>query len=135
MGIPTHEDAKLLMDLMRMRHEPQFPEAETWFLHEFQAADWPTLRTRCPDGSPNWIRVETVLDFWELVGALVDNGLLNDDLLFDVQGSLDPIWQRVEPWILAARQEKGLDTWENLELLVERQRHWRRMHRAKSTRL
>jgi len=70
-----------------------------------------------------------------LVGALVDNGLLNEDLLFDVLPSLEPIWERVAPWLPAARAELGSDLWENLEILVTQQRHWKQLHRPKATRL
>lgn len=135
MGIPTHEDAKVLLDIVRMRQSPQFQEAEGWFIREFRPVSWSDFRARYPQGSPEQARVETVLRFWELVGALVDNGLMNEDLLFDVIDSVDPIWARIEPWLTEARAELGSNTWENLELLLLRQRHWRQMHRPKAGRL
>jgi hypothetical protein len=46
-----------------------------------------------------------------------------------------PLWERIEPWVIEARAEQGNDTWENIEILVERQRRWRQLHRPKSTRL
>src|SRR5690348_4328444 len=135
MGIPTHEDAKVLLDLFHMYQDPQLREAEAWFLNEFRPVSWSGIAAQYPLGAPERERIERVLRYWELVGALVDHGLLNDDLLFDVLPGVDPIWRRVEPWIIQARAELGSDTWENLELLAERQRHWQQMHRPKATRL
>jgi len=135
MGIPTHEDAKLLMELFHMRQDPSYQEAETWFLHEFRPGPWAELSARYPVGSPDGARIERVLRFWELIGALVDHGLLNEDLLFDVFTSVEQVWQRMEPWLTQARAALGADTWENIEILKERDRHWRQMHRPKATRL
>ncbi|HUS14327.1 MAG TPA: hypothetical protein VM536_04825 [Chloroflexia bacterium] len=135
MGIPTHEDAKLMMDLFRLRQDPALQEAERWFLREFKPGPWGDMSERYQLGTPDRGRLETILGYWELVGALVDHGLLNEDLLFDVLGSTEPVWQRMEPWVAAARSELGSDTWENIEILVGRQRRWRQLHRPKSTRL
>lgn len=135
MGIPTHEDAKVLLEIVRMRQDHQFQEAESWFMREFRPVSWSDFRARYPLGSPDAARVETVLRFWELVGALVDNGLMNEDLLFDAISSVEPIWTRIEPWLTEARAELGSNTWENMELLVLHQRHWRQMHRPKASRL
>ena len=135
MSIPTHEDATLLLKLVRMRHEPAFQEAEGWFLREFRADDWAAIKQRYQPGSGDEARMQRVLGYWEMVGALIDHGLLSEDLLFDVLGNLDPIWERVTPWLAGARAELGAEMWENTELLVERQRHWRRMRRPKAGRL
>ncbi len=135
MGIPTHEDAKLLIDLFRMQQDPQLREAEVWFLHEFRPGTWSEIGAQYPAGSTGGDRMERVLRFWELVGALVDHGMLNEELLFDVLPRIMPIWQRIEPWITQARDALGNDTWENIEILAARQQHWQQMHRAKATRL
>ena len=135
MGIPTHEDAKLLMDLFRMHQDATLQADESWFLHDFRPGSWEAVSTQYPAGSPEGDRIDRVLRYWELVGALVDNGLLSEDLLFDVLPSVEPIWRRVEPWIIQGRTALGIDTWENLQLLVGRQQHWQQMHRPKATRL
>lgn len=135
MGIPTHEDAKLMLELFQLRQDPQLQEAERWFLREFQPGEWSDIRTRYGPGTPEGTRLDAVLMYWEMVGALVDHGLLNEDLLFDVLSSTEPIWERITPWVTAARAELGTDTWENIEILVQHQRHWRQLHRPKSTRL
>ncbi|HMA34482.1 MAG TPA: hypothetical protein VKY74_08370 [Chloroflexia bacterium] len=135
MGIPTHEDARALLDLVRMRQAAPHQEAETWFMRDFRPGAWEDLSRHYPPGSTERAHLEAVLGYWELVGALVDNGLLNEDLLFDVLPSLEPIWERVAPWLPAARAELGSDLWENLEILVTQQRHWKQLHRPKATRL
>jgi hypothetical protein len=37
--------------------------------------------------------------------------------------------------VIEARTVQGNDTYENIEILVDRQRRWRQLHRPKSTRL
>jgi hypothetical protein len=123
------------MDLFKMHEETPLREAEAWFLHDFRPASWGTISAQYTAGTPDSVRIERVLRFWELVGALIDHGLLNEDLLFDVLPSVEPVWQRIEPWIAQARGEWGNDTWENIEILAARQRHWRQLHRPKATRL
>jgi len=135
MGIPTHEDAKLMLQLFRTRQEPRFLENENWFLREFRPGPWSEVSHRYPAGTQERNRLDSVLGYWELVGALIDHGLLSEDLLFDVLNDTRPLWERIEPWVIEARAEQGNDTWENIEILVERQRRWRQLHRPKSTRL
>jgi hypothetical protein len=66
-----------------------------------------------------------VLGYWEMVGALVDQNLLSEDLLFDAMESVDYSWERMKEWLPAARGEVGADLWENIELLANRQQKWR----------
>src|SRR5690242_17140280 len=119
MGIPTHEDGKVLIEIFRMRQDPQLQDAESWFLHEFRPGSWSDINMRYPPGSPEAARMERVLRYWELIGAMIDHGLLNEDLLFDVFSSVEPIWQRIEPWVTQARAALGVDAWENIEILNE----------------
>jgi hypothetical protein len=46
MGIPTHEDAKLMLQLFRTRQDPRFLENENWFLREFRPGPWSEVSHR-----------------------------------------------------------------------------------------
>jgi hypothetical protein len=74
MGIPTHEDAKLMLQLFRTRQEPRFLENENWFLREFRPGPWSEVSHRYPAGTQERNRLDSVLGYWELVGALIDHG-------------------------------------------------------------
>jgi len=125
MGIPTHEDARLIVELFRLRLEPFFQEAETWFTTDFQTGTWDELKQKYPRGSREWRMITTVLGYWEMLGALVDHNLLSEDLLFDAMETVDFAWDKVKEWLPSARLEMGSDLWENIEILEIRQRRWR----------
>jgi len=125
MSIPTQEDALLMVELFKLRMEPFIRESETWFATEFQPASWDELKGKYPVGGREWKMLTTVLGYWELLGALLDHNLLSEDLLFDAIESVDVTWDKVQEWIPYARLELGSDLWENIELLVTRQRRWR----------
>ena len=135
MGMPTHEDAKLLIEVFKLRMDPSLQEAERWFLSKFQPGTWTDVRARYPEGSPEWMYLSRVLRYWEMVGALVYHNLLNEDLLFDLLESTDRLWERLGEWLPSARSEMAVDTGENIELLVQRQRRWRHAYQPKAERL
>jgi len=125
MSIPTNEDAGLIIELFKLRLEPGLQEAEHWFVTEFQPGSWDELKARYPLAGKERRMLNTVLGYWEMLGALVDHNLLSEDLLFDVMESIDVTWEKVQEWLPSARLELGSDLWENIEILVTRQRRWR----------
>lgn len=135
MGIPTQEDARLLVELYRLRLDPYLQEAETWFSTQFQPVAWEELKTKYPPESREWRMLNTVLGYWEMLGAMVDHNLLSEDLFFDVIESMALTWDRVREWIPSARAEMGPDLWENIERLAARQQKWRHTRIPKGQRL
>ena len=134
MSIPTHEDARLVIELFRLRLDPFLQESETWFLTRFEAGSWGEIKARYPYTSKEWRMLSTVLGYWEMLGALIDHNLLSSDLLFDVIESVDVSWEKVTAWLPDARAEMGADLWENVELLVTRLHKWRYTRTPKSQR-
>jgi hypothetical protein len=135
MGMPTHEDAKLLIEVFKLRLEPAMQEAERWFVTQFQPGSWSQVSARYPAGSPERMHLAKVLSYWEMIGALVYHNLLNEDLLFDLLEDTDRIWERIQEGLPAARSEMALDVGENIELLVQRQRRWKQTYQPKAERL
>jgi hypothetical protein len=107
----THEDAVLLVQLMRWGTESGVDDALSYlFSDEFS----PEKEKLAPDAA-----VRQVLVFGETVGALVKHGLLNLDLIRDVYW-FDGMWSKVGPHALAARAQEGEPTlYENFEALVQ----------------
>jgi len=135
MGMPTHEDAKLLLQLFELRQQPALLEAERWFWHDFQSASWPVVNARYPAGSPERLLLTRVLEYWEMVGALIDHNLLNEDLLFDTMESTEPFWSRLREWLPGAHAEGAFKAGENIEILITRQRRWHQLYQRKAERL
>jgi hypothetical protein len=113
-----------MVRLYKLRLDPYLQQAENWFNTEFQAAPWEEVKAKYPMGSNEWRMLTTVLGYWEMLGALVDQNLLSEDLLFDAIESMDYTWERVKEWVPAIRAEVGPEVWENIELLAGRQQKW-----------
>ena len=135
MGMPTHEDAKLIIQLFQLRLEPAMLEAERWFATDFRPGSWTEVDARYPTGSPERLLLARMLEYWEMVGALIDHNLLNEDLLFDVLENTERLWGRLQGWLPAARAAGALKAGENIEILVNHQRRWQQLYIAKSERL
>ncbi len=101
---PSHADAQLLLQLYEMRREPELRRARQWFLTEFKAASWSEIQARYLSHSveDRWFRM--TISYWEMVGTLVNRGVLHDELFFDHTGEDVVTWARCEPWIAGARE-------------------------------
>ena len=100
---PTHEDAELLLRLYDIRRDPELRRARTWFLTEFQGTTWAEIQSRylSHDEADRWFRM--TVSYWELVGTLVNRGVLHEELFFDHTGEDIVTWERCKPWIAEAR--------------------------------
>jgi len=69
--------------------------------------------------------VGRILSQFEIAGALISHGLLNENLYFDVSG-MQFLWPRFEKIIPGWRKDAGEALWENAVWLAERQKKWQR---------
>ena len=100
---PTHADAQLLLQLYEMRREPELRRARQWFLTDFKPAGWMEIKLRYLTHSDEdrYFRMTTA--YWEMVGTLVNRGVLHPELFFDHTGEDIVSWDRCKPWIAEAR--------------------------------
>ena len=113
-------DAMLLVELFKLWHSPDMMADWVWLVTEFKVKTWATLKKNLPLGSEGDTSLRRVLDFWEMVGALVHNDVLNEFLLFDVTREALQVWDKVEPWVGGARKELGANQWVFIEDLARR---------------
>jgi hypothetical protein len=102
---PTQADAELLLRLYEMRRDPELRRARQWFLTEFKAQSWMEIKLRylTHTDEDRYFRMTT--SYWEMVGTLVNRGVLHDELFFDHTGEDIVTWERCKPWIEEARQD------------------------------
>ena len=100
---PTHADAELLIRLYELRRDPELRRARKWFLTEFQPRPWDEIKGTYLTHSDEdrWFRM--TFSYWEMVGTLVNRGVLHDELFFDHTGEDVVTWERVKPWVDGAR--------------------------------
>ena len=115
---PTHADADLLLKLYEIRREPELRRARKWFLSEFQPSGWPEIKARylSHTDEDRWFRM--TISYWEMVGTLVNRGVLNADLFFDHTGEDVVTWERCKPWLEGVRADIRPTYLHNFEKLV-----------------
>lgn len=102
---PVHADAELLLRLYETRRDPELRQARKWFLTEFKPAGWTDIKSRYLSHSDEdrWFRMTT--SYWEMVGTLVNRGVLHSELFFDHTGEDIVTWERCKSWIADARSD------------------------------
>jgi len=117
-ALPTHEDAKLLLELYEMRREPRLRDARRWFAASFRAKTVEELMALCPPGSEENASYRMVTSYWELVASFVTSGVLNQELFFQSGRELLFCWTRMRELApLVRAQNKNPIEWKNLQIV------------------
>ena len=101
---PTHEQAKLHLQVFEERREPRLREAREWFFKNFFADKLDEALRIAPPGTDNGTSFMMVVSYWDQACALLNYGLLHEDLFFETNGEFFAVWERVKPTIREARQ-------------------------------
>jgi hypothetical protein len=131
MGNATREDAALLLQVYEMRREAMLRRARTWFFSETGVLTWEERKAQYPPWSEGDRFIRMVATYWDLVAALVNHGLLDEDLFFETNGEDLILWERVKGWVGPARAEGRLTFLRHLEAMVARHQAWRDSLRAR----
>lgn len=118
------DDTLLYLKLFEMATTPELREARLWMLTEFQAADYEQFLRRYPQGSVEWRRFTDVCNIMELFGVLLKHGRVQEDLLFDLFGGIDVLWEAAQGVVLGMRAAIDPRLYENFELLYRRLIEW-----------
>ena len=122
MAKPTRRDAQVMLQLATWYTESQVGEAINWARSDAFVGDYAEFATRFPSGSEGRLLVNRILGYYETVGTLWKNRLINEGLLFDwlwVPAS----WDLVKGIALGMRAEvANAGLWENFEAMAERER-------------
>jgi hypothetical protein len=122
---PTHEDAKLLLQLYEMRREPRMRDARRWFAASFRPATFEELVRVCPPGSEENASYRMVTSYWELVASFITGGVLHQELFFQSGRELLFCWTRIRDLVPQIRaQNKNPLEWKNLEMVATAYIEW-----------
>jgi hypothetical protein len=124
---PTHADAELILRLHEVRREPELRQARAWFLGEFKPTTWADIKSRWLSHGDEDRFFRMTVSYWEMVGAMVNHGVLHPDLFFDHTGEDIVTWDRVKGLIADARADMRPNYLHNFETLV----HAHAAHRAR----
>ena len=122
---PTHEDAKLLLQLYEMRREPRMRDARRWFAASFRATTIDELVKLCPPGSEENASYRMVTSYWELVASFITGGVLNQELFFQSGREILFCWTRIRALVPHIRaQNRNPIEWANLEQVATAYIEW-----------
>lgn len=101
---PTHEQAQLHLQVFEMRREARLRQARDWYNKNYYVDSWEESMRIAPPGSEGGTFVMMVLGYWEQACALLNYGLLHEDLFFETSGEFWGVWERVKPIIPKGRE-------------------------------
>ena len=116
---PTHADAQLLLHLYEIRREPELRQARAWFLSDFKPTTWADIKSRWLSHAEEDRFFRMTVSYWEMVGSLVNRGVLHPELFFDHTGEDIVTWDRVKGLIADARADMRPNYLHQFESMVQ----------------
>ena len=122
---PTHEQAQLHLQVYDLRREARLRQARDWFQQNYRAETFDDAMRIAPPGTENGAFGGMVIGYWEQACALLNYGLLHEDLFFETSGEFFGVWELLKPVVPEFREkfaEKNLLA--NLEQAANRFEAW-----------
>ena len=122
---PTHEQAQLHLQVYDLRREARTREARDWFFQNCFAETVDDFMRIAAPGTETGKFAGMVLGYWEQACALLNHGLLHEDLFFETGGEFFGVWEQIKPFVPQAREKfvyQGFAA--NLEKAAQRYETW-----------
>src|SRR6202023_779117 len=101
---PTYEQAQLHLQVYDQRREARLREARDWFFKHYIVDTLDDAMRIASPGTEAGAFAMMVFTYWEQASALLDYGLLHEDLFFETSGEFFGVWERVKPIIAEGRK-------------------------------
>jgi hypothetical protein len=101
---PTHEQAQLHLQVYDLRRENRLRQARDWFFKNYFVDTFDDAMRIAAPGTEGGTNVMMVVTYWEQACALLNYGLLHEDLFFETSGEFFGVWERVKPTVPKARE-------------------------------
>ena len=98
------QSATSQLQLYEQRREARLREARDWFTKNYFARNMEESMRIAAPGTDNGALVMMVFSYWEQACALLNYGLLHEDLFFETSGEFFGVWERVRPIIAEGRK-------------------------------
>jgi hypothetical protein len=100
---PTHEQAQLQLRLFEERREARLRQARDWFFKNYIVETLDDAMRIAPPGSEGGQFAMMVLTYWDQACAMLNYGLLHEDLFFETTGEFFGVWEIVKAIIPEGR--------------------------------
>lgn len=122
---PTHEQAQLQLQVYELRREDKLRQARDWFGKNYIVNSFEDSQRIAPMGSETGNYVGMVIGYWEQACALLNYGLLHEDLFFETNGEFFGVWEAVKPVVPEYRKRfLNKDVLAHLEQAAKRFEAW-----------
>ena len=123
---PTHEQAQLHLQVYDLRREPRLRQARDWFQQSYNAETVEEAMRIAAPGTEHGTFLGMVIGYWEQACALVNYGLLNEDLFFETSGEFFFVWEQLKTVVPQFREQYRDPTMlSNLEKVAKRFEEWK----------
>ena len=122
---PTHEQAQLHLQVFELRREPRLRQARDWFFKNYFAETVEDAMRVAAPGTEAGTNVMMVVSYWEQACALLNSGLLHDDLFFQTSGEFYGVWERCKATVPQSREKWKYKLWlSEMEQAAARYEKW-----------
>jgi len=122
---PTHEQAQLHLQVYEQRREAKLRQARDWFFKNYFVENLEDSARIAAPGTENGALAMMVLSYWEQACALLNYGLLHEDLFFETSGEFFGVWELAKPIVPQARELfKSKQFLGHLEKAAQRYETW-----------
>ena len=122
---PTHEQAQLHLQVYDLRREPRLRQARDWFQQSYRAETMEEAMRIAAPGTEGGTFFGMVIGYWEQACALLNYGLLHEDLFFETTGEFFWVWETLKPVAAQFREAfKDPNMLSNLERAAKRFEEW-----------
>ena len=120
MSAPTYEDARIMLELARWAAEAGNTKATSFIWSKKYITDFEAFQEKYPVGSKEDRYINQICGWFETIGALWVNGLLNEKLIGDWV-AVNMVWERVKDYALGIRAQTGNPAiYEHFEALAKK---------------
>lgn len=122
---PTHEQAQLHLQVYDLRREPRLRQARDWFQQNYHADTLEDAMRIGAPGTEHGTFMGMVMGYWEQACALLNYGLLHEDLFFQTSAEFFGVWEQLKtvvPQFREAFHEPNMLS--NLEKAAKRYEEW-----------
>ncbi|HMG32944.1 MAG TPA: hypothetical protein VKM94_03320 [Blastocatellia bacterium] len=122
---PTNEQAQLHLQVYDLRREERLRQARDWFQRNYVVETIDDSNRIAPPGTETGNFVGMVIGYWEQACALLNYGLLHEDLFFSTSGEFFGVWEALKPVVPQFREQfANPNLLSNLERAAQRFEAW-----------
>ena len=101
---PTHDQAQLQLQLYEQRRETRLRQARDWFFKNYVVENADDVMRIAAPGTEGGQFAMMVLSYWDQACALLNYGLLHEDLFFETTGEFFGVWEAAKAAIPQIRE-------------------------------